>query len=707
MSSKKILFGAAYYPEYQRSSHLDEDIRLMRGADVNIIRVGEGSWSHWEPEDGVFDLDWLEPTLDKAYENGISAIIGMPTFAIPQWMARKHPEIALRNPDGSPMPYGWREEHNYSQSSYVFYEHRIIEQIVRRYASHPAVIGWQLHNEPGLRIDYSVSSFEGFKDYLRHKYRSVENLNEQWGLVFWSHELSTWDDLWKPAGNCQPQYDIEWRRYQALLTDEMLGRQRAIVERYRRPDQVITVNAALGRDTFDEGLSAQRLDVAGSDIYYQMQNSMSLKDPEPIDIDWVPAGAWQTALLSDRTYAMKQEPFYVMETDGGAIGGSADKFPSFPGQQRLGAWQMVARGSRMIEYWHWRQTHFGTEMYWGAILPHDGKPGRVYKETAALGHELRAASADLEGLVPDADVAMLYSVDSRWALSYEPPIANDYSRAAHRTRNPKVYDEISEAFYKGVFLTGHQARIVFDKQLTGELSTPQDFATGPAAFAKRYPVLIAVAQYVSDDALLQWLRQYVLAGGHLILGPRSTYADDLARAREETMPAMLGDLAKASYQEFSALPHDLKVKAENGASIRQGSCATKWLDYLCGSGSTVLARVRQSAALDVPVVTTAAAGAGRVTMVGTVPNADLAASILDFALPASPWLPEHDFVTHNSAVNAKGERLHWLFNFSDMQVHEQLAVPCTALDGQRVVVDFLRGITLRPWDVAVLKEVAI
>ena len=705
MESKDILFGAAYYPEYQRSSHLDEDMKLMRQADFNVIRVGEGSWSHWEPEDGVFELDWLQPALDKAYENGISAIIGMPTFAIPQWLVRKHPEIALRRPDGSPMPYGWREEHNYAQSSYIFYEHRIIENIVRRYASHPAVIGWQLHNEPGLRIDYSVSSFEGFKDYLRHQYGSVENLNKQWGLVFWSHELSTWDDLWEPAGNCQPQYDIEWRRYQARLTDEMLGRQRAIVERYQRPDQFITVNAALGRDTFDEAVSAERLDVAGSDIYYQMQNSMNLKDPETVDIDWLPAGAWQPALISDRTYAMKQEPFCVMETDGGAVGGSADKFPSFPGQQRLGAWQMVARGARMIEYWHWRQTHFGTEMYWGGILPHDGKPGRVYQETVTLGHELKDASADLEGLVPDSDVAMLYSVYSRWALGYEPPIADDYSQAAHRTRNPKAYDEINEAFYKGIFLTGHQARIVFDKQLTGELATPQGLDTDPAAFAKRYPVLVAVAQYVSDDALLQWLRRYVQAGGHVILGPRSAYADNLACARKETKPAMLDDLAKTDYQEFSALSHDLKVTAENGASILEDSYATKWLDYLRSSGSQVLARVRQSADMDIPVVTSAVAGAGRVTMVGTVPNANLAMSILDFALPRSPWLPEHSFVTHNSALNAKGERIHWLFNFSDTPVHESLAAPCVAVHGQQIVTGSLPDVDLKPWDVAIFKEV--
>jgi beta-galactosidase len=34
---------------------------LMAKAGVSLIRVGESVWSAWEPEDGQFELDWLEP----------------------------------------------------------------------------------------------------------------------------------------------------------------------------------------------------------------------------------------------------------------------------------------------------------------------------------------------------------------------------------------------------------------------------------------------------------------------------------------------------------------------------------------------------------------------------------------------------------------------------------------------------------------------
>ena len=66
-----VLFGAAYYHEYQPSPRLEADLDLMVAASFSVIRVGESVWSTWEPEEGVFDLDWLQPVLDGAHARGI------------------------------------------------------------------------------------------------------------------------------------------------------------------------------------------------------------------------------------------------------------------------------------------------------------------------------------------------------------------------------------------------------------------------------------------------------------------------------------------------------------------------------------------------------------------------------------------------------------------------------------------------------------
>src|SRR6185295_13918408 len=106
MTVPAIRFGAAYYAEYQRRPDIKADLDLMAAAGFSVIRVGESVWSTWEPEDGRFDLDWLQPVLDAAHVRGIKAIVGTPTYAVPPWLRRRYPETAAQRTTGVPAPYG-------------------------------------------------------------------------------------------------------------------------------------------------------------------------------------------------------------------------------------------------------------------------------------------------------------------------------------------------------------------------------------------------------------------------------------------------------------------------------------------------------------------------------------------------------------------------------------------------------------------------
>ena len=101
-----VRFGAAYYLEYQRRPQLKADLDLMAAAGFSAIRVGESVWSTWEPEDGRFDLDWLQPVVDGAHARGIKVILGTPTYAMPPWLARKYPEVTAERATGQRIPYG-------------------------------------------------------------------------------------------------------------------------------------------------------------------------------------------------------------------------------------------------------------------------------------------------------------------------------------------------------------------------------------------------------------------------------------------------------------------------------------------------------------------------------------------------------------------------------------------------------------------------
>lgn len=176
----------------------------------------------------------------------------------------------------------------------------------------------------------------------------------------------------------------------------------------------------------------------------------------------------------------------------------------------------------MIEYWHWHTLPYGTETYWGGVLPHSLEPGRVYQEVAGIGAELQEIGDGLDGFVPDADVTLLWSNESNWAFQFFPPLSTEQGEP-----DPASYERIFDAFHRGVVDAGAQARI---------LHPAQAIALGAQALAAQHPVLIVPALYVTTDADLELLREYAAAGGHLVLGIRTGYGDHEARARSPRLP---------------------------------------------------------------------------------------------------------------------------------------------------------------------------
>ena len=685
-----VLFGAAYYYEYQPPELLKTDLDLMAEAGFTVIRVGESVWSTWEPEDGVFDVDWLQPVLDGARERGIAVVLGTPTYAVPPWLARRHPEIAGERATGRRIPWGARQEVDYTHPAFLFHAERVIRRVVARYAGHPAVIGFQVDNEPGNELLHNHGVFQRFVDHLRQRYGDVEALNREWGLVYWSHRLSTWADLWVPDGNVQPQYDLAWRCFQADLTTEFIAWQAGIVREYARPDQFVTTCLSYSRPAVSDEDITRALDVTAGNPYYVMQDGLALPAERHADQSWTTEGTWALYLSADRMFSSRQEPFLVTETNAQSIGGPWTNQPAYDGQWRQAAWALVSRGARMVEYWQWRGIHFGTETYWGGVLPHSGQPGRTYREIARIGAELAAVGEALTGLVPDSDVAMLYSAPSKWALEAQPPLARPGGDADRRS-----YEGIFEPFYRGAFDAGLQVRI---------LHTGQATAHSAAELATRHPVLVVPALYVADDATLDWLVAYAEAGGHLVLGPRAAYADPEARARREVQPARLAAAAGAWYEEFSNLAADLPVAAPDGSPLMlpEGATATRWADGLNADGAQVLAGYVHPHFGRWAAATTQPRGAGRVTYVGTVPSPGFAEALLRWAAPGtSPWQQTPSSVTSTGATTRDGRRLRFVHNWSFDEVGIALSSPVVdAVSQERLAAgDMLR---LGPWDVRVL-----
>lgn len=137
----KLLYGVAYYDEYMPCDRLAKDVEMMKAAGINLVRIAESTWSTCEPQEGVFDFSHVIRVLDAMEEAGISVIIGTPTYAIPTWMVKSHPDVLATTKRG-PGIYGARQIMDITHPVYRYYGERVIRKLMEVSAHRKCVIGF-------------------------------------------------------------------------------------------------------------------------------------------------------------------------------------------------------------------------------------------------------------------------------------------------------------------------------------------------------------------------------------------------------------------------------------------------------------------------------------------------------------------------------------------------------------------------------------
>ncbi|QKJ20637.1 beta-galactosidase [Microbacterium hominis] len=685
--------GSAYYNEYLPDpSRLAIDLQLMREAGLSVIRVGESVWSTWEPREGVFDLEWLTPVLDGAADHGIDVILGTPTYAIPPWLQVKHPELAVVRRDGSPVPWGGRQEVDYTSELFRGYARRVIETVVGRHGRHSALVAVQLDNEAGLHLIHNEQLVARFRGWVADRFETPDELNRAWGLAYWSHRISSFDELWAPAGNTTPAYDLAWRRFQAEQTTAYLAWQAEVVRPLVAETTALTTCIAYGRPAMDDVAVGATLDIAGGNAYAIAQDALQL-EREGAGDQWFADDVPQLVLLADRMRGSRQEPFLVTETGAASIGAAHQTRPPYAGQLGQTAWLLASRGARLVSYWHWHTLHSGWESHWGGILGHDLRPGRIHGEIADIAAQFAAAEDWLADAVPDAQVAILSSRDAEWMMDFEPPLAR-----ADGSADPRSFARIQRSFARAVLDAGLQAGVVDERQLPDA-----------TAMLARFPIVVAAGLFCLADRTMDVLVEYVRRGGVLILGPRTGVADGLGRVRSVTAPGVLRAAAGVRHDEFAALSGEIALRGSGPLEGVEG-VASGWIDGLVPEGGEVVAGYRHPHYGRFAAAVAHSFGEGRVLTVGTIADRAMLARLLAAVAPAPDPAPPvaglAGSMTAHSLIGPRG-RVWVLHNWSPHP---------SSVTTARAAQDLLHGgraypsgetVTLGPWAVAVWADSAL
>ena len=676
-----ILYGVAYYPEYMPKDRLDKDVELMQKAGITVVRVGESTWSSWEPRDGDFQFAWMERVLDRLHQAGIKVILGTPTYSIPTWLYHEHPEILVTHngkapplsdpyrptypPSESPGYYGPRQNYDFLNPYFRQHAERVIRQIVSHFKDHPAVIGYQIDNETsptGVPTPYVNAAF---LERLKQKYKTPEAINKIWGLVYWGQLVDRWEDMPPRNGILNPGYKLEWENFQHDIVTDYLAWQAKIVNEYKRPDQFITQDFSGGVHTnLDQWAIARNLDIVAENPYFETQDMLDGR------------GIWMSG---DLGRSLKHANYLVTETNAQTIGwDSRTQYPPYPGQLRLVVYTHLAAGANMVEYWHWHSLHYGQETYWKGILSHDLEPNRTYAELSHVAGELKKVGPELVNLKKDNKVAILFSADSANALSYMP------------VSDSVDYMTVLRQMYNALY----------------DLNVEADFVPARDPNLARYRVLLVPPLYSASDEVLQQISDYVKGGGQVVVAFKSGFTNQYSTVRDTMAPGPLRAAAGVHYQEFTNLakPERLTPDPYGAGEQNQGSV---WQEFLVPEGAQVIVSF-DDPYWHFPAITRNRYGHGALTYEGTFLTDFLQREVIRDVLKGAGLtgpdqnLPQAVRVRHGH--NAQGRMLHYYLNFSGSE--QALTYP------YRGGADILSGaavkqgqtLKLKAWDLAIVAE---
>jgi beta-galactosidase len=678
-----VLYGAAYYNEYMpqdtpnaQDVRLAKDVALMKDAGLNVVRMGESTWSLWEPEDGHFEYAWMDRIVDTMGKAGIKVILGTPTYSIPAWMAHQHPEILARNLGGHENTYGMRQNMDTDSPAYRFYAERLIRHIAAHYKDNPTVIGWQLDNETSSYDAANPDVFIGFQHYLERKFGTPEALSKAWFLNYWGQNLHTWEDLPTRDSAQSTGYKLEWTRWSQMRVTDFLQWQAALVRECASPSQFVTTDygGMMRRDVNEEAIAGS-LDIVADNIYHGTQDHFD--------------GSFQS-LQGDFSRSLKHTNFLVTETNAQTIGwDSASQYPPYDGQMREDVYTHISNGANMVEYWHWASIAANQETYWQGVLSHDLEPNRAYAEVARTAHELQRIGPHIVELRKRSDVAILWSRDSANAIDFM-PFGGDVP-ARSWTHTPDGYLSLVQQMHHSLY----------------ELNIGSDFVFPETQDFSPYKVLIVPALYISDDALLKRISDYVKNGGHVVMTFKSGFANENSAVRWVRAPGPLRDAAGFSYQEFSNLEHPLALK-DDPFHAGSNNEVKYWAEFLMPEHARPIAYYDHPFFGRWPAITENDYGSGTLLYEGTFLSDALQTAVLRSALEKAgltgpdQQLPPSVHATHG--INRLGKRLHYYFNYSkaEVKITYPYAAGVNLLDEKPLPKSEI--LTLKPWDVAIIEE---
>jgi len=515
-----FFYGGDYNPEQWPEETWQEDMRLLKLANINVATVAVFSWALLEPKEGEYDFFWLDKIMNLLYENGIYVCLATSTAAQPAWMSKKYPGILPVTVDGQKRKHGARVNFCPNSSDYRRASQALTRQLALRYKDHPALVTWHIGNEYGTYC-YCESCAKAFREWLKERYGSLEELNKRWYTNFWGHTIYDWDEIIPPSHLSETfkRGDNEGTYFQGMAIDYNRFMSDSILECYRgeydiikeiTPEVPITTNLMGTFKPLNYFSWAKHMDVVSWDNYPSNKAVMS-----------------NIAMRHDLMRGLKGgKPFMLMEQTPNQQNWQPYNGLKRPGVMRLWSYQAIAHGADTVMFFQLRQSRGACEKYHGAVISHAGHENtRVFKEVRQLGEELKKLGDKILGSTIKARVAMVFDWENWWAVEYSSGPSVDLKYV------PQV-----EKYYKAFY----------------EMNVPVDMINEDGDLSN-YDIVVAPAMYMLRGNIVERLENFIKNGGVLITTFFSGWVDENDLVFMGGYPAPMQHLLGLWVEETDAL----------------------------------------------------------------------------------------------------------------------------------------------------------
>ncbi|MEO6503677.1 MAG: beta-galactosidase [Jatrophihabitantaceae bacterium] len=567
-----LAFGGDYNPEQWPESVWASDVALMREAGVNLVSVAIFSWALLEPAEGSYEFGWLDRVLDLLHGNGIRVDLANASASPPPWFSSRYPESLPVTADGVRLSYGSRQAFCPSSPDYRRAAGALTQALADRYGEHPAVLMWHVHNEYGCHNAhcYCDISAAAFRNWLRRRYGELAELNHAWGTAFWSQRYYDWNEILPPRRSgtwVNPTQQLDFWRFSSDELLECFTAEAAILrEHSRRP---VTTNFMSFFKPLDYFRWAQEMDLVSNDHY------LIVDDPDPAE---------ELSMAADLVRGLAGgSPWLLMEHSTSAVNWQPRNRAKAPGEMLRNSLQHVARGSDGALFFQWRASAAGAEKYHSALLPHAGRDSRRWSEVVELGSVLGRLGELAGSVVEQAEVAIVYDWQSRWAAELDSHPSVDVSPLTG-----------ARQLYSALWRSGVRC----------------DFVHPGASFGG-YRVLLAPHLYLLSAEHAAAVTAFVEAGGTVLVTYFSGIVDERDHLYLGGYPGALRELLGVRIEEFYPLLAGQSVPLDEYGS------GTVWSELGRPEGAEQLACYAEGPVAGSPAITRNAVGSGSAWYLGT------------------------------------------------------------------------------------------